>query len=323
MTGRMGLPLILIALLAAAPAGAQEKSAAPLEITADQTLEWHRNDSRYIARGNAMARQGDVQIAAETLTADYRASAESSMDIYRLSAAGGVTIESQGNVATGDDATYDIDTGLAVMTGRDLRLSSPDQVVTARERFEYRVTDGRLTAWGDAVVTRGADKLRADSVSALFHDDKATGKRVLKQLTADGNVVITTATETVRGSNGVYDAATNIATLSGGVRIERGPNVLEGDKAEVNLTTNVSRMLGGAAETGGRVRGVFYPGSEKPGAAVPAPEAVFAPPPVPLPLGGGAVPAPAALTPDPVAPDSTTPDPMVPDPAARRRLVAP
>ena len=36
----------------------------PLEITADKTLEWHRNDQKYIARGNAKAAQGDVSITA-------------------------------------------------------------------------------------------------------------------------------------------------------------------------------------------------------------------------------------------------------------------
>ena len=45
------------------------------------------------------------------------------------------------------------------------------------------------------------------------------------------------------------------------MKITRGPNILEGDRADVNLTTNVSTMKGSPA-AGGRVRGVFYPGSE-------------------------------------------------------------
>ena len=39
-------------------AGKQDQAAQPLEITAAQTLEWHRNDEKFIARGNTRARQG-------------------------------------------------------------------------------------------------------------------------------------------------------------------------------------------------------------------------------------------------------------------------
>ena len=64
------------------------------------------------------------------------------------------------------------------------------------------------------------------------------------------------------GDRGIYQASTNIAELHDNVKITRGPNVLEGEKAQVNLETNVSKISGGSGETG-RVRGVFYPGSEE------------------------------------------------------------
>ena len=273
--------IFMVGLLCCAGAGAQEigKSNQPLTITAEQTLEWHRDKKQYIARGEAVAAQGDVAIAAETLTADYRETKESSMDIYRLTAEQNVEIASQGNVATGQKAVYEVDSGRAVMTGDNLRLSSPDQVVTARDSFEYDVTGGKLSARGQAVVTRGQDKLTADVVAAIFTEDPVTKKRVLKELTADGNVVITTPTETVRGKSGVYSAASNIAVLRGDVRIERGPNILEGAQAEVNLTTNVSRMIGGEGTgSGGRVRGVFYPGSSDAGNSAPVTPPQIVPP---------------------------------------------
>ena len=257
------LAILLCAPLLCSPARAQEIPAAngnqPLEITADETLEWHRADHQYIARGNVVAKQGDVEIRADVLTADYRETASSSFDIYRLSADGNVAISSQGNVAKGDKAVYDVAAGHAVITGQKLTLTSPDQTVTARDSFEYSVTDGRLSASGDAYVVRGGDTMRADTVAAIFAQD-AAGQRKLKELTADGNVIITTPDETLRGANGRYNAGTDIAELTGSVKIERGPNVLEGERAEVNLTTNVSKMTGSPAQ-GGRVRGVFYPGS--------------------------------------------------------------
>lgn len=264
----MRLPAIIgaIILLASTPCAAQpvpaESSDAPLEITADETLEWHRGTQQYIARGNVIAKQGDVEIRADTLTADYRETEQSSFDIHRLTAEGHVKISSQGSTATGEKAVYDVTAGRAIMTGNNLRMTSPEQTVTARDSFEYFVTEGRLTANGDALAARAdGNSLRADRIGAVFAQDTA-GKRQLHELTADGNVAIKTATEILYGRQGRYSAATNTADLSGSVRIERGPNVLEGERAEVNLATNVSRMIGSPA-TGGRVRGVFYPDSEK------------------------------------------------------------
>src|SRR5690606_17134882 len=92
------------------------------------------------------------------------------------------------------------------------------------------------------------------------------GERIPQALEAENNVIITTPEEVLTGSRGTYRADTNIAQVSGSVKIRRGPNVLEGERAQVDLTTNVSTMFGGGGTiTGsdGRVRGVFYPGSEK------------------------------------------------------------
>lgn len=250
------------------PAVAQKASAPkpgkdqPLEITADQTLEWHRDDLKYIARGNVVARQGNAVIQADTLTADYRSSKKSQNDIYRLTATGHVTISSDKNNAAGDDAVYDVDTGTATMTGKNLTLTSPEQVVTARDKFIYEIKNGKLTAVGDAKAVRktekGSDVITADSLSAWFKQDSA-GKRTLDKLSANGNVVITTPTEILHGDNGEYIASSRIATITGHVRAERGKNTLQGDRAEIDLNTNVSRMVS-APGAHGRVRGVFYPG---------------------------------------------------------------
>lgn len=273
-TGPVPVFVLILCLCAIPPARAQMprgNADKPLEITADQTLEWRRNDSQYIARGNVMAKQGDVSIAADLLTADYRDGGPSSgQQIYRLTATGNVRILSQGSTAEGDRAVYEVDKGLATMTGQSLKLSSPGQTVTARDRFEYWVNQGRLTAIGQAHVIRDQDTIDAQTMSAIFTQDPKTGSRTLSRLEASGSVLITTPAETLRGDKGDYDAATTIATLTGHVVIKRGPNTLEGDSADVNLTTNISRMHGGGESgSGGRVRGVFYPGSQDNPAAAP------------------------------------------------------
>lgn len=263
---------VILMCVTAAPALAQNLSGfnpekdEPLEITADDTLEWHRDDRQYIARGNVVARQGQVTIKADILTADYRDKDGKNFDIYRLTAAGHVIIESRGNNAYGDKAVYNVDQGVAVMMGDDLRMVSPEQTLTARDSFEYWVDAGRFNALGGARVVRGEDVLTADKMTAWLVEG-ADGKRALDRVEAYDHVVITTPTEILRGDNGVYTAQTNIAEMRGNVKIERGPNILEGAWAEVDLTTNISKMHGGSGTgaAGGdtRVRGVFYPGSEK------------------------------------------------------------
>ena len=79
-------------------------------------------------------------------------------------------------------------------------------------------------------------------------------------MTADGHVVITTPTEIVHGLHATYDAGTQIAVVTGDVRIDRGPNVMTGDKATVNLDTNVSQMIADP-KSGHPVHALFYPGT--------------------------------------------------------------
>lgn len=260
--------LVVAALLIAlniVPAFAQDRAGnnAPVEISADKTLEWRRNDKQYVADGNALVKQGDVTIKADVITADYRETPQTDFDIYRLTARGNVTIDNAGSVATGDVAVYDVAGGVATLTGRDLRMTSPDQTVTAEEKFEYHVNAGKLNAIGNAVATRGDTVLRADTIAAFLNTSDAARK--LDRIDAVGRVKITTPTETLTGARGTYHAGTNKAIVAGGVQILRGPNTLNGERAEIDLTTNVSRMFGSSIEdgqTGGRVRGVFYPKSQ-------------------------------------------------------------
>lgn len=239
----------------------------PLEITADGSLEWFRASQRIIARKNALAQQDGSSIAAETLSANYRDGAQGRFEISKITATQNVIIRSKNSTAYGDNATYELDESLAIMTGENLRMISPDQSVTAKDRFEYHVDEGKLLAIGNAVATRpnkngGTDKLRADTITAIFKEN-AQGERVLNTLEATGNVVITTPTETITGTYGIYRSASNKAELTGGVTIIRGPNTLEGNRAEIDLDTQTSQLFGGGKTNNGRVKAVFYPSKDE------------------------------------------------------------
>lgn len=255
--------------MTAISAHAQSSGGEPVEITADGSLEWNRNEKLFIARDNAKAMQGDSSIAAAKLTAHYRDGQGGGMDIHRVEADSNVELKSKDSTAYGQRADYDLAKGVAIMTGGNLKMVSPSQIVTAKERFEYWVADGKINAIGNARVDKKnakgeTDTLEADVISAILKDN-AQGKRELHSLEADGNVVITTPAEKVTGKHGIYNAQTNKALLTGGVVLHRGPNMLEGERAEVDLNTNTSQLFGGPGmvKTGGLVRGIFYPGTEK------------------------------------------------------------
>lgn len=257
------------------PASAAANNGQPIEITATKTVEWLRNEKQYVARENVIVTQGTMQLFSDLLTADYRETEKSSQDIWQMTATGNVQIKDETNTAYGDKAVYDVPTGVAVLTGENLRLVSPEQTVTATDRMEYHSNERLAKAIGNAKVVRAKDTLTANTITAFFKDDSAPkpaaakpddksalGGGNLDRLEADGNVVIITPTEKLTGNKGVYRADTNTAEITGKVKIERGENILEGNRAEVNLTTNVSKMFG-SDKPGGRVRGVFFPGSDK------------------------------------------------------------
>lgn len=259
------LPFFLC-LLSAAALAQTTNSEQPIDISADKALEWHRAESQYIATGNAVITQGNVTIRAAKIVADYRDTPKSGTEIYRLTAIDAVTIENQGSTASGDHLVYEVDSGLATMTGHNLTMTAPDQTVTATEKFEYNVTAATLNAVGNAKVTRTGDTLSANTISAKLKEDK-DGKQVLDRLEAIGNVVITTPAETLTGARGLYSASSNTAEITGGVTIKRDQNILTGDRGSIDLTSHVSRIFAAENADGpaaGRVHGTFFPAKKTP-----------------------------------------------------------
>lgn len=319
----------LLATLYVVPVLAQtnDNSAQPIEITATKNVEWDRTNKKYIARDNVIVTQGTMTLKCDTLTADYREGATSSTEIWQLVAEGNVTIADAKNTAYGDHGVYDVASGHAVLTGKDLKLVSPVQTVTARDRLEYFSNDRKAMAVGNAKVIRPNNTLSAAVLTAYFKDESTQsaststaakktdnaatvmkGSGNLDRLEADGNVVILTPTERLSGNKARYNAATDIAELLGNVKVEKDENILEGSRAEVNLTTNISKMFADEKK-GGRVRGVFFPSTKKDAPSKSKPQSAPAAPPV------TPVTPKASDTPSAAAPDNSS---LAPSPAPAR-----
>jgi lipopolysaccharide export system protein LptA len=278
----------------------------PIDITAQDGIEWRQADQEIIARGNAKAVRGNVTVTADRLTAWYRKkkttdapveqasappapetgglvgdSATEGSEIYRLQADGNVHIFTQTDQAQGDKAVYDLDQAVMVMTGRNLKLTTPNDVITARDDLEYWPQKHMSVARGNAiVVTNDAKRVAADTLVAYTTDNPppngqpapvaspaassqataadplgASGK--LQRVEAFGHVSIRTPTDTVTGDRGVYVPDTGMARLAGNVQINRGQNQLNGAEADVNMKTGIATLI--AANTAGRVQGLVVP----------------------------------------------------------------
>jgi len=98
----------------------------------------------------------------------------------------------------------------------------------------------------------------------------------ISRIDAQGNVIVSTATDIGRGDYGVYNADTGLVTLLGNVTITRGDNAIRGQYAVVDLNNNVSRMMPTVGKPGSlpsRVEGLFVrqdssgiPGGQSPSA---------------------------------------------------------
>ena len=150
-------------------------------------------------------------------------------EIYRVQAEGNVRIFTPTDQAQGDRAVYDLDQAVLVMTGRALKLTTPNDVLTARDSLEYWPQKHMAVARGNAVVvTNDGRRVAADTLVAYTADAPATpgttrrntddplaasGK--LQKVEAFGNVSVRTATDTATGDRAVYVPDTGIARLAG------------------------------------------------------------------------------------------------------------
>jgi lipopolysaccharide export system protein LptA len=234
----------------------------PMQINADQGIEWRRDQQVYLARGNATVVRGDLTVRAQEMRAYYRAAGGDRNDVYRVEAEGNVRISGPGETAYGDDGVYYVDQGVAVLRGDDLRFETADSKIYARDSLEYwEEIDGRpvAVARGQAVAIReDGDQVEAEVLTAAM---ASGGGAKVEQIDATGGVTIIRGDRKAESERAVYYVDERVATLHCDVWITQGENRLNGQYAEFNLETGVSRITPDSTGCGGdtQVRGLFQP----------------------------------------------------------------
>jgi lipopolysaccharide export system protein LptA len=232
----------------------------PIEIVADEGIEWRREEQLYIAYGNARATRGEVVIYADRLEARYRKTEESDNDIYRLYAKGNVKIVHRQETAYGDYGFYDVDTAVALLIGENLRLVSDEGTITAEDTLEYWDQKQLAVARGNAVAVREDKRVKADTLTATL-EENAEGDLEFTRVDGYGNVEMSTAEEYARAERGVYYIKEEFAQFWDNVRLTREDNQLNGAYGEVNLVTGVNKLLAAPpdAPPENQVQGLILP----------------------------------------------------------------
>src|SRR5206468_3009779 len=96
-------------------------------------------------------------------------------EIYRVNADGNVVMSDPTRTVVGDQAVYDVDQQVVIVTGKNLKLTTATDWVTARDSLEWYDQKQIAVARGDALAARDTRRLRADVIVTYFTKDKAKG----------------------------------------------------------------------------------------------------------------------------------------------------
>lgn len=179
--------------------------------------------------------------------------------------------------AHGDLGKYDLNQGVLVLSGGDLRFESPDTEIIAQDSLEYWESKSVAIARGNAVATQGDRRLASEVLTAYILDDSrpAAGRPMpsagakpggVHRIQGFGGIHISDPETIARAERGDYNAVTGLATLVGNVRITRGANQLNGERAEIDMNSGISRLLSSGTQ---RVRGLMVRDTENPIADAP------------------------------------------------------
>lgn len=154
---------------------------------------------------------------------------------------------------------------------------SDEPVNVEADNLEVRDNENAAVFSGNVILKQGGSTINTRKLTIYYYQKgqgpkaqarptqgetsgggaKPEAGRDIRRMEAEGDVVVTQRNQRATGARGTFDVESNKVELSGGVVVTQDDNVIRGDRLKVDLTTQTSRVEGG----GGRVQGVFRPGS--------------------------------------------------------------
>lgn len=222
------------------------KDETPLIIEAEEQVVCDETARKCVAKGKAMAQKGTNKVFGDILTAyltDER-------KITAVTADGNVRMETPTDRAYGEHAHYDMALDRIIMTGGNLKITTPKETLTARDSLEFWHKENKGIAKGNAIAIFPAkgELVQADTLVAYFKkssEKKKDGeeKQSLDRIEAEGNVLASNPKGVVTGDRGIYLSNANRVEIFDNVKIMQEDNIIEGGYARYNLKTSIAEMF--------------------------------------------------------------------------------
>jgi len=244
---------------ASLPATAQSNDT-DLLVEADISLQWLRSEKQYIATGNAMAKQRDMILKADVITAHYIEETQAGtadadeISISHMIGMKDAVFTRTGLVASADKIEYDLISEEITLTGGNPKIDNDRNTLTSSNSISYDRRSRLVVAVGKAeLVLANGRQLRGERIEAVLNDDETD----FITITAKGNAEVyspdDTGTREGRADHLIYNQITGIADLTGNVMLKDKSNVMTGDTAVIDTIAGTSTL----SSNGGRVGGVF------------------------------------------------------------------
>ncbi len=215
----------------------------PIEIFADDGIEWHKNKNKYVALGNAKALSGNLSVESDKIEAFYKENESSDMNITEVKAKKNVVVKDKKMKITGGEyAEYKILKDYFLITGKNIILTSEKNILKSNKKLEYWRSKNIAIATGKAEAKKDNEFLvLADKL--VWYLQEKNQKTTVKKLLGFDNVSIKTNNEVAFSDKAIYNNETEICKLFGNVKLQRGESFLIGEYAEVDLKNGISKLL--------------------------------------------------------------------------------
>lgn len=232
-----------------------------INLVADEKVEWHQNEQKMVAVGNAVASKKDMSIRGDTMTAYYdnSKSAEQSQGKSKLKsvhAVGGVIMKSPTAKGFGQTMDYDLITDIMILKGSPAKIETDKETITAEESITYYPSLEKAIAIGNVVAKDAQNNIIYSDRMTSFFKKNATGSLEMERVEIDDNVKIVTKDANVTADRGIYLPNTAQIELFDNVIIEQNGNFIKGDHATTDINTGITKLLTKKG-SGKRVSGIF------------------------------------------------------------------
>ena len=228
-----------------------------IEIDAEQEIECRDNENVCIARGNARAKKGNIEVFGQELRLYFEKEGKE-RKIKALEAIGGAVLKTPSSLVEADKLYYTVDNETLEATGENLFLQTPKYRLTAKEKLTYSNLTHKGEAFKDAIFIEQDRKIFADMLIAYFIPDSTQSKKgeggplgkggekslKLKKVEAKGNVIIDKPPKRAKCDEAWYDAETENAYLTGNVKLFEGESFAKGNKGLFNVKSGQAKLLG-------------------------------------------------------------------------------